>query len=94
MFRVGGFLWPCLLFGWNCSPIIAQSCLGRLVNLSLAGMLNRGFGWEVFYYYDGMLILAVSTELCALLASLIVDHLRGAGLVISPKSMLTAGQDV
>ena len=94
MFRISGLVWPCLPFGWNCSPWIAQSCLERLVNLALSGQMQRGIRWDVFLYYDDILVLDVNRDLCTLVTSALVHTLRSAGLLVSDKSCLEPSQDV
>ena len=91
MFRVDGYAWPCLPFGWDLSPYLAQETLGRIIWL---GLLDGGllpFLWHsihVFHYYDDILILATSTEACSITSHAILKLLESKQLPISTKSIL------
>ena len=94
MFRVAGLVWTSLPFGWNVSPVIAQHCLGELIAAALSRVTGRGDTWEVFHYYDDVLVLGCSRALCQFVTGLLLADFRSRGLIISPKSATEPSQSL
>ena len=59
--------------------------------MSFAG---HGALWEVFHYYDDLLILAHDFGLCQAITDALMGHLLSRGLVLSEKSKASPQQDV
>ena len=96
-FRIGGFFLPCLPFGWNLSPILAQETLTFLIKQSLqihslTDSLDTSL-W-IFHYYDDILILSTQSSLAQQCTQAIVNHLQHQHLLISPKSLLIPTQNI
>ena len=94
MFRIAGLLWDSLPFGWNMSPILAQTCLGELIQGALGTLSGRGSTWEVYHYYDDLLVLGVTVPPVHSLTQCLLHHFTSVGLIISKKSALRPTQDL
>lgn len=94
-FRIAGLTYDCPPFGWDLSPVIAQATLGHHIHDALKHMWHVwGKCFWAFHYYDDVLILATSCEFAELVTHTLTSALRVAGLLISPKSCLTACQSI
>ena len=95
MFRIKGLTWPCLPFGWNLSPAIAQSTLGYLIDCAFVAQGALPF-WNtsvfIFHYYDDILLLSSSQILCTYFTTVLTTLLHDKGLLISAKSALQPSQ--
>ena len=94
MFRIAGLLWDSLPFGWNMSPILAQTCLGELIQGALGTLSGRGVTWQVYHYYDDLLVLGETSTLVHSLTQCLLHHFTSVGLLISKKSNLLPTQDL
>ena len=94
-FRISGYFFPCTPFGWDLSPILAQSSLGYFLDTALAPFAAlRDTAFWTFHYYDDILVLATSPALTSTVTSAITTHLQLLNLLISPKSHTTPSQRV
>ena len=95
IFRIQGLFFPCPPFGWDLSPILAQTTLGRLLDEAMATLpYVRGVQYWIFHYYDDILLLAQNPCTAAAITRQLITYLLTAGLLISIKSSLTPAQSV
>jgi hypothetical protein len=97
MFRIHSLTWPCLPFGWNRSPVLAQRTLARLIDTTFqsttfATALNNTL--FSFHYYDDILILATSASLAQAACTALCTCLQNANLILSPKSVTVPAQQL
>jgi hypothetical protein len=96
-FRVDGYTYHTLPFGWNLSPVIAQRTLQRLVDRFLVGvgaLLHLGASLLTWVYLDDVFILGQDREWVAHLGQALSNFLTEQGFCVSVKSMLTPSQRV
>jgi hypothetical protein len=97
LFRLPPYAFPCLPFGWNLSPILAQTTLSMLVQEAIAQShfplcLYQNFWY--FLYYDDILLLTLSPTTATLAVLFFSTYLSSKGLIISPKSEVTPTQTI
>ena len=96
-FHIEGAVYQSLPFGWNLSPIIAQTTLTEFV---FSALVSHGFlpflssSLFFFVYLHDVIFIASSHTLCKQCTLLVVHDLRDASFVISPKSCLTPSKQV
>ena len=96
-FRIAHLSWPCLPFGWNRSPVIAQLTLARLIKTTFTvEPLSIAYGRDLlsFHYYDDILLLATSPHLLAQACDALLATLKLSNLVLSPKSTTVPAQQL
>ena len=96
-FRTQSLCWDSLPFGWNLSPVIAQSSLAYFIFSALQHNNCLPFltaSVHIFHYYDDVLILCESASICAWVTTLLTNHFQSLGLIVSPKSCLQPKQEI
>lgn len=94
-FRVGGYSFPCLPFGWDLSPVLAQHSLGDLIQEAIKCHHLTQYNHKslfVFHYYDDIFGICTSQALCQTFSNKLTAFLKAKNLEISPKSHLEPGQ--
>ena len=97
VFCVPGGYYPCLPFGWNLAPVIAQHVLLYILDTCFcaAGLLPFwGSSLWAFVYLDDVLLLADDPSLCSVATSALTSFFQHNNLIISPKSVLTPSSKV